>query len=339
MIHAVVRAVGPARAGPATSGIPRWTRTCRVQNAAPASSRPEIVKASLAVIVVLVLGAVAVASPGVHHHMRRTRTLPRPSSLEVRPSPEIEERVASEAARARQILDTLNLANLLASPYLVEAMYYHDGLLAGFPVDSPTADPERRIVGQICRGIGPPQKVLFVSLLHSVWAGLDPVGPNVEVDPLANSRMVTGKRTHQDAIDLFAPEGSPVYAVSRGIVVLADAGWSGEDTFSTSSRKGGNTVIVFAPDHDRFYRYCHLSTVAVSPGDLVTAGEVVGRVGHTGLNASRSGHGRHLHFEMNEYGDGRVRVIEQRRLRAILLSLQQPGRCDPAGEVGRHGGR
>jgi murein DD-endopeptidase MepM/ murein hydrolase activator NlpD len=286
----------------------------------------EIVKALLPVIVVLALGAAAVASPGVHHRARRARKPSRPSSPTVRPSPEIEERVAYEAGMARQIVDTMHMANLLASPYLVEAMYYHDGLLAGFPVDSPTADPDRRIVGQICRKIGPAQKERFVSLLHTVWAGSDPPGPDVEVLPLANPRIVTGARTHQDAIDLFAPEGSPVYALSRGIVVLAETGWSGDNVFSTSSGKGGNTVIVFVPDHDRFYRFCHLSTVLVSPGDLVAAGQVVGRVGHTGRNASRWGHGQHLHFEMNEYAGGRVRVIGQRRLRTILLSLQPPGR-------------
>jgi murein DD-endopeptidase MepM/ murein hydrolase activator NlpD len=240
----------------------------------------------------------------------------------VQPSPEIEKRVADEAAKARQILAAMNIPNLLASPYLVAAMYYHDGFLADFPVNTVTADPERRIIGQICRAVRPEQKARFVSLLRAVWAGCDPPGRNVDVLPLANSRIVSGARTHQDALDLFAPEGSAVYAVSRGIVILAETSWSGDDVFSTSSRKGGNTVIVFAPDRDRFYRFCHLSEATVSPGDLVAAGEVVGRVGHSGVNASRQGHGRHLHFEINEYADGRVRVVEQRRLRAILLSLQ-----------------
>jgi murein DD-endopeptidase MepM/ murein hydrolase activator NlpD len=233
--------------------------------------------------------------------------------------------VAQEVARARRILDTLDTANLLTSPYLVEAMYYHDGLLREFPVDSPSADPDRRIVGQICRAIGPAQKAQFVSLLHAIWVRANPPGADAGIFPLSKSRIAAGRRTHQDAIDLFAPEGSEVYAVWHGIVVLAEGGWSADNAFSTSSRKGGNTAIVFTPDHDRFYRFCHLSTVLVSPGKLVSAGEVVGRVGHTGLNASRGGHGRHLHFEMNEYADGRVRVIEQRRLRTILLSLRQPG--------------
>jgi murein DD-endopeptidase MepM/ murein hydrolase activator NlpD len=218
-------------------------------------------------------------------------------------------------------------------------MYFHDGMLAGFPVDSPTADPERRIIGQICRAIGSQQKARFVSLLHSVWDGSDPPGPNVGVVPLANPRIATGARTHQDAIDLFAPEGSRVYAVSRGIVLLAESGWSGDDVFATSSRKGGNTVIVFAPDNDRFYRFGHLSAVLVAPGDLVAAGDGVGCVGHSGLNASRTGHGRHLHFEMNQYAGGVVRVIEQRRLRSLLLSAEPPGRCNQMRETEQRGCR
>jgi murein DD-endopeptidase MepM/ murein hydrolase activator NlpD len=119
-------------------------------------------------------------------------------------------------------------------------------------------------------------------------------------------------------VDLFAPEGDPVNAVSRGVVVLADGKWDAADLFSTTSRKGGNAVILFDPDHDRFYRYCHLSSVAVSPGDVVAAGQVLGRVGHSGLNASRAGHGRHLHFEANEYVTGHVRALDYQRLRTML---------------------
>jgi hypothetical protein len=283
------------------------------------------VKPSLAAIVILALGAAAAASPGSHQRRRRARVPYSSASPVVRPSPEMEERVAREVAAARQSLDTMNIATLLANPYVVEAIYFHDGLLDGFPVDSPVADPDRRIVGRICRTLDPARKALFVSLLHDVWAGLDPPGPDVQVVPLANSKIVAGARTHQDAIDLFAPEGSQVYAVSRGIVILAETGWNSDDALSTSSWKGGNTVIVFAPDHDRFYRYCHLGAVSVSPGDLVAAGNAIGRVGHTGLNASRSGHGRHLHFEINEYAGGQIRVIHQRRLRSFLLSLPAPG--------------
>jgi murein DD-endopeptidase MepM/ murein hydrolase activator NlpD len=101
-------------------------------------------------------------------------------------------------------------------------------------------------------------------------------------------------------------------------VVLADHDWRSDDLFSTTSRKGGNAVILFDPDHDRFYRYCHLSAVEVHPGDIVAAGQDIGRVGHSGLNASMPGHGRHLHFEMNSYRDGHVSASDSRQLRALL---------------------
>ena len=174
--------------------------------------------------------------------------------------------MAREVDIASGILEDIDTDNLLASPYLVSAIYYHDGFLAGFPVDRPSADPERRIVGQICNMLSPDRKAQFVGLLHEIWAESDPPGPEQLMDPLVYSAFGGGARSHQDAIDLFAAEGSPVRSVSRGIVVLADRDWSVHDLFSTSSRKGGNAVIVFDPDHDRFYRYCHLSAVLVRGG-------------------------------------------------------------------------
>ena len=249
---------------------------------------------------------------------------PASANLDVRPSAEIEARVEREVAKAARILADLSPENLFASPYLVSAIYYHDGFLAGFPVERPSADPERRIVAQICARLRPESKAEFVSLLHEMWDESGPPGPARLMDPVLYSAAGGGARSHRDAIDLFAPEGSPVHSVSRGIVILADAGWNARDPFSTSSRKGGNSAIVFDPDHDRFYRYCHMSAVFVDPGDLVAAGDVIGRVGHTGINASLPGHGHHLHFEANQYARGRVTVIDQYRLRTMLLAWPLP---------------
>jgi murein DD-endopeptidase MepM/ murein hydrolase activator NlpD len=241
-----------------------------------------------------------------------------PPILDVRPTPEIEAQVAEEVAKARRILGDLNIDNLFASPYVVSAIYYHDGFLSGFPVDRSSADPERRIIGQIGNMLSPEGKARFMRLLHEVWARSDPAGPERSAEPVAYSASGGGRRSHLYAIDLFAPEGAAVYAVSRGMVVLADRDWSAASLFSTTSRKGGNAVIVFDPDHDRFYRYCHMSAVEVSAGELVTAGQIVGSVGHSGLNASQPGHGHHLHFETNEYLEGHVRAIDYRGLRTML---------------------
>ena len=90
---------------------------------------------------------------------------------------------------------------------------------------------------------------------------------------------------------------------------MAEDTWSPRDPFSTTSGRGGNCVIVFAPAGRRFYRYCHLLEVAVEPGEFVQAGGVIGRVGSTGRDASLPGHGRHLHFEVNQYGAGRLWAV------------------------------
>jgi len=239
-------------------------------------------------------------------------------SQDVQPAPEIETQVAEEVAKVRRILDDLNTDNLLASPYMVSAIYYHDGFLGDFPVDRTSAAPERRIIGQITNMLSPERKVRFVRLLHEIWVRSGPAGPERSVTPVDYSASSAGRRTHQYAVDLFAPEGAAVRASSRGMVVLADRDWSRANLFSTTSRKGGNAVIVFDPDHDRFYRYCHLGAVLVSAGELVAAGQIVGNVGHSGLNASEAGHGRHLHFETNEYLQGHVRALDYRRLRTML---------------------
>jgi murein DD-endopeptidase MepM/ murein hydrolase activator NlpD len=226
--------------------------------------------------------------------------------------------VGDEVAKAGKVLAGLDTNSLFSSPYLVSAIYYHDGFLSDFPADRTSADPERRIIGQISKMLSPEQKAAFVHMLHETWGDSNPVGTARFAEPVTYKTVSGGRRSHQYAVDLFAAEGAAVHSVSRGIVILADRGWSREDIFSTTSRKGGNAVIVFDPDSDRFYRYCHLSAVQVSAGELVETGKIIGNVGHTGLNASQSGHGGHLHFEVNEYLDGHVRAIDSRHLRAML---------------------
>lgn len=253
---------------------------------------------------------------------KRRHPISGPASLEVPPSPEVDARVADEVARARRILEALTASNALESPYLVSAFYYHEGFLNDFPAERSTAAPERRIIGQISNLLTPDTKVRFLRLLHERWSHTGTPGPKQYVEPVAY-RAMSGRRSHRYAVDLFAPEGAAVSAASRGLVVLADKDWSPDNLFSTSSRKGGNAVILFDPDRDRLYRYCHLNAVNVSAGDVVAAGERLGTVGHTGLNASHAGHGMHLHFETNEDINGHVRALDYQRLRTMLRSWRQ----------------
>jgi murein DD-endopeptidase MepM/ murein hydrolase activator NlpD len=266
----------------------------------------------------LTLVFMAALAPADGIAAKRRRPVSRPASLDVLPSPEIDARVADEVAKAKEILGDLNSTNVLASPYLVSAIYYHDGFLDDFPADRSSGSPERRIIGQISNALTAEVRSRFIRLLHETWSRTAP--PLQQYRPPVAYRVMSARRSHHFAVDLFAPEGAPVVAVSRGLVVLADRDWSKENLFSTTSRKGGNAVIVFDPDQNRFYRYCHLSAVKTSVGDVVAAGAELGQVGHTGLNASRDGHGRHLHFEANEWTNGKVRSIEYSRLRTMLAS-------------------
>ena len=87
-------------------------------------------------------------------------------------------------------------------------------------------------------------------------------------------------------IDLAAPAGTHIYSWRSGTVTFA--GWSGGY---------GNFIIV---DHgDGFVtRYAHCSKIAVTKGQTVSQGQVIGYVGTTGNST-----GNHLHFEVKVNGN------------------------------------
>jgi len=88
--------------------------------------------------------------------------------------------------------------------------------------------------------------------------------------------------------DLAAPEGTPVVAALSGRVV--------------SSGLAGGYGLAVELEHQRPLRrslYGHLSELFVRAGDWVRQGEVIGRVGSTGLST-----GPHLHFELRQPAPG-----------------------------------
>ncbi|QYJ16939.1 L-Ala--D-Glu endopeptidase [Rubrobacter xylanophilus DSM 9941] len=80
-----------------------------------------------------------------------------------------------------------------------------------------------------------------------------------------------------EGTDIFAPEGTPVYAITGGTVVAE--GWN---------TLGGHTVTIAAAydvgpvrEGDRLY-YAHLRTSSpLEPGEEVRAGQKIGEVGRT----------------------------------------------------------
>lgn len=116
--------------------------------------------------------------------------------------------------------------------------------------------------------------------------------------PTRGNRSYLARRsaTHlHRGIDLPAPVGTPVYAVGSGTVTHASAtlepGFSGY---------GAHVVVSQAPGTHALY--AHLDTVAVSPGEHVTRGQLVGTVGRTCYSRAepeRLCGGAHLHFELS----------------------------------------
>lgn len=90
-------------------------------------------------------------------------------------------------------------------------------------------------------------------------------------------------------LDIAGAYGTPVVAAEDGTVIVANNYDSWGDSW-------GYYVLIY---HNSTYttRYAHLSSVAVSQGQYVTAGTVVGYEGATG-NVT----GPHLHFEVYQNG-------------------------------------
>ena len=85
--------------------------------------------------------------------------------------------------------------------------------------------------------------------------------------------------------DIPAPEGTPILAAHSGTVLVS--GWN--DSY-------GNQVLL---DNGAGLstRYAHMTASAVTAGETVTAGQVIGYVGSTGDST-----GNHLHFEVMQNG-------------------------------------
>lgn len=88
------------------------------------------------------------------------------------------------------------------------------------------------------------------------------------------------------AIDIAAPQGTPVTASDRGVVIRA--GWNNQ---------GYGRFVVIDHKIDYVTLYAHLDRIFVQEGEIVGQGQVIGTVGSTGNST-----GPHLHFEIRDFG-------------------------------------
>jgi len=99
--------------------------------------------------------------------------------------------------------------------------------------------------------------------------------------------VVSAAHTHHDypAVDIAAPEGSPVYALANSVVLSA---WHAPDP------RCGIGLTLRAAD-GQVWTYCHLAYLsqALAGGTRLTAGAQIGLVGQTG-----DATGPHLHLQL-----------------------------------------
>ena len=100
---------------------------------------------------------------------------------------------------------------------------------------------------------------------------------------------ITGEVSSHTGTDIACAEGTPILAAADGTVTVANGldSWGGSYGYYIQIDHGGGLETLYA----------HCSSICVTTGQQVQAGEVIGYVGHTGRAT-----GSHLHFEVKDNG-------------------------------------
>jgi len=130
------------------------------------------------------------------------------------------------------------------------------------------------------------------SLAHSAEKRADQIAKNLWVLPTVGYHltgrfgMVSGLwSTFHTGLDFAAPTGTPIYAIANG--VITSTGYDGPY---------GNKTVETLPDGTEIW-YAHQSAFEVHPGEIVTQGDTIGRIGSTGNTT-----GPHVHIEVRPGG-------------------------------------
>ena len=96
---------------------------------------------------------------------------------------------------------------------------------------------------------------------------------------------ITGEVSSHTGTDIACAEGTPILAAADGTVTVANGldSWGGSYGYYIQIDHGGGLQTLYA----------HCSSICVTTGQQVQAGEVIGYVGHTGRVT-----GNHLHLEV-----------------------------------------
>lgn len=100
---------------------------------------------------------------------------------------------------------------------------------------------------------------------------------------------ITGEVSSHTGTDIACAEGTPILAAADGTITVANSldSWGGSYGYYIQIDHGGGLETLYA----------HCSSICVTTGQQVQAGEVIGYVGHTGRVT-----GSHLHLEVHVNG-------------------------------------
>ena len=146
------------------------------------------------------------------------------------------------------------------------------------PVGLGPVNPAKQVLGAMPGGLpSGPEAPQARGPVHPVRGSVDYGAHGAQFGDPRGGRLHSGQ-------DVFAPTGTPLVAISDSIVLSTGGG---------DAR--GNFVELYDPRARRTYLYFHLNApAAVSSGQRVPAGRLVGAVGCTG-----SCFGDHLHIEVH----------------------------------------
>jgi murein DD-endopeptidase MepM/ murein hydrolase activator NlpD len=146
--------------------------------------------------------------------------------------------------------------------------------------DPPWPDRVEMCIGEIYRQCGD-----YLDLIMADGLCFPCAGPCTFRDDWGEPR--SGGRTHKGC-DIMADMGTPAVAISGGTVTAVGEGGN-----------AGKYLQITMHDSPTHFLYMHMRDIVVSPGQKVSAGELVGHVGDTG---NASGGPPHIHFEYHPEG-------------------------------------
>jgi predicted chitinase len=156
----------------------------------------------------------------------------------------------------------------------------------------------------------------------TIFGGLDPKWGSYENGPRNHQSRPLGNWQSDNAWDIFAKAGTPVYSITSGKVKKV------KDTGKKSGKVYGTHVTVDSSGRDPQVFYTHLKNVSVKPGDKIEAGDVIGEISEWGDSKST-----HVHIGLSNNKHIRDYMKEDGTLLLVNPESSSKGRKVTGGET------